>query len=42
MSNEHISQYLDYYFKSPARDYAILITGCWGSGKTHFIANYLG
>ena len=42
MSNEHIKKFLDEYLAKPSNDYAILITGCWGSGKTHFISQYMG
>lgn len=43
MSNQHISQFLDYYcdnekLKNP--QYAVLLKGKWGSGKTHFINKY--
>lgn len=43
-SNQHIEEYLGWYLdpsrnKSP--DFAVLITGGWGSGKTTFIKNYL-
>lgn len=48
-SNQHIREYLDFYLgrstsklKCTNTDYAVLITGCWGSGKTHFIRQYLG
>ena len=48
-SNQHIREFLDFYLGRPESklkcentDYAVLITGCWGSGKTHFIRNYLG
>lgn len=40
--NNHISDFLDYYlalFTSP--EYAILITGEWGVGKTWFMKQYL-
>lgn len=41
-SNNHISEFLDYYLeKETSPDYAVLITGCWGSGKTYFIRKYL-
>lgn len=40
MSNEHISQFLDYYIKLPNPQYAVLLKGKWGSGKTHFINDY--
>jgi hypothetical protein len=43
MSNQHIFQFLDYYcdnekLKNP--QYAVLLKGKWGSGKTHFINKY--
>ena len=42
-SNEHIEKFLDDYLGSSiSPDYAVLITGCWGSGKTYFIKRYLG
>ena len=42
-SNEHIEEFLnDYLNKEQSPDYAVLITGCWGSGKTYFIRQYLG
>ena len=41
-SNKHIEEFLDYYLnKEQSPDYAVLITGCWGSGKTYFIRQYL-
>lgn len=41
-SNNHISEFLDYYLeKETSPDYAVLITSCWGSGKTYFIRKYL-
>ena len=37
-SNKHIEEFLDYYLNvEQSPDYAVLITGCWGSGKTYFI-----
>ena len=42
MSNEHIKKFLDEYLAKPSNDYAVLITGCWGSGKTYFISRYMG
>lgn len=42
MSNEHIKKFLDEYLAKPSNDYAVLITGCWGSGKTYFISQYMG
>ena len=41
-TNKHIEEFLDYYLdKEHSPDYAVLITGCWGSGKTYFIRQYL-
>lgn len=41
-SNEHIEEFLNYYLeKETSPDYAVLITGCWGSGKTYFIKQFL-
>lgn len=40
MSNiyiDNISSYLDYYIKIPNPQYAVMINGKWGSGKTYFI-----
>lgn len=40
--NEHIEKYLDYYLKlNIPPEYAILLRGKWGSGKTWFIKNYI-
>jgi len=30
MSNQHISQFLDYYIKLPNPQYAVLLKGKWG------------
>ena len=42
MSNQHISQFLDYYCNDKLLNpqYAVLLKGKWGSGKTHFINEY--
>jgi hypothetical protein len=40
MSNQHISQFFDYYIKLPNPQYAVLLKGKWGSGKTYFINEY--
>ena len=41
-SNKHIEEFLDDYLnKEQSPDYAVLITGCWGSGKTYFIRQFL-
>lgn len=42
-NNHHIAKFLDGYLNSANKpDYAVLITGDWGSGKTYFIQKYLG
>lgn len=41
MSNIHInniSSYLDYYINIPDPQFAVMINGKWGSGKTYFIS----
>ncbi len=38
--NEHITAYLDQYLALPKPDFAVMITGEWGCGKTHFIRAY--
>lgn len=39
--NDHIEEYLDYYCNlSHAPNYAVLLKGEWGSGKTWFIKKY--
>ncbi|QOG12798.1 P-loop NTPase fold protein [Arcobacter sp. FWKO B] len=40
MQNQHINQFLDYYSGLPNPQYAILLKGKWGSGKTYFINEY--
>ncbi|MCU0438416.1 MAG: KAP family NTPase [Raineya sp.] len=41
--NEHIEQYLNYYTSlKVSPEYAVLLRGKWGSGKTWFIKNYIG
>ncbi|MBF7069988.1 hypothetical protein D5K91_01625 [Arcobacter butzleri] len=40
MQNKHISQFLNYYIELPNPQYAVLLKGKWGSGKTHFINEY--
>lgn len=40
--NKHIEDYLDYYLKLPdSPEYAVLVKGVWGVGKTWFIKHYL-
>ena len=40
--NKHIEEYLDYYFDGKKNfEYAVLLNGAWGSGKTWFVKQYL-
>lgn len=39
--NKHITEYLDNFISIPKPDYAMMINGSWGSGKTWFIDNYI-
>lgn len=38
--NIHIQEYLENYLKLSNPEYAILLNGKWGSGKTYFIDNF--
>ncbi|WP_419764676.1 MAG: P-loop NTPase fold protein [Arcobacter sp.] len=40
MPNKHIDEFLDYYIGLPSPQYAVLLKGKWGSGKTHYINEY--
>ncbi|MCH2072947.1 P-loop NTPase fold protein [Acinetobacter pittii] len=42
-SNKHIEDYLDYYFNDDKKklNYAIMINGAWGCGKTWFVNQYI-
>lgn len=39
--NNHIIDNLNYYLENETPEYAFLITGGWGIGKTHFIESYI-
>lgn len=40
--NKHIEDYFDYYFDGKKNfEYAVLLNGAWGSGKTWFVKKYL-
>lgn len=40
--NKHIEEYFDYYFEGKKLfEYAILLNGEWGSGKTWFVKKYI-
>ena len=42
LPNKHIEDYLDYYFDGKKNfEYAVLLNGAWGSGKTWFVKQYL-
>jgi len=38
--NQHINEFLDYYLNLNKPQYAVLLSGKWGSGKTHFIKQF--
>lgn len=38
--NEHIANFLDYYVGLHDPRYAVMLTGSWGCGKTHFIKQW--
>jgi hypothetical protein len=38
--NKHIEEYLHYYCEDNKNDYAVLINGNWGAGKTWFIKQF--
>lgn len=38
--NKHIDSYLEYYNELTSPQYAVLIKGAWGSGKTHYINQF--
>ncbi len=37
MNNIHIIEYLDFYISTNKPQFAVMLTGKWGSGKTYFI-----
>lgn len=39
--NRHIIENLDFYLKLDNPEYAFLVTGEWGIGKTHFIKSFI-
>lgn len=39
--NRHIEKYLDHYLEIPTPDYAVMLKGEWGCGKTYFIKQYI-
>jgi tRNA A37 threonylcarbamoyladenosine biosynthesis protein TsaE len=39
--NEHVKQSLKLYLEDTDPQYAILIKGDWGCGKTHFIKEWI-
>lgn len=40
--NKHIEEYLDYYFDGKKKfEYAVMLNGAWGSGKTWFVKKYI-
>ena len=41
MTKDELTKRLDCYLKKENPDYAIMITGKWGTGKTYFIKDYI-
>ena len=41
LSDENLERNLDDYLKIKKPDFAVMITGCWGTGKTYFIRQYI-
>lgn len=39
--NKHIVKNLDFYLDQEMPEYAFLVSGPWGSGKTHFVDEYI-
>ena len=39
--NQHINEFLDYYLNLNEPQYAVLLSGKWGSGKTFFIDDFI-
>jgi len=39
--NLYIENYLNNYLKIKKPEFAVLLSGKWGSGKTYFIENYI-
>ncbi|HDL6630206.1 TPA: hypothetical protein PXJ35_002799 [Yersinia enterocolitica] len=39
--NNHIIDNLNYYLNTSTPEYAFMITGGWGAGKTHFIESFI-
>ena len=39
-TNGHIAAFLDYYVSLPDPRYAVMLTGTWGCGKTHFVKRW--
>jgi len=38
--NTHIDKFLNYYYKLESPEYAVMLKGKWGSGKTHYIKKF--
>lgn len=39
--NSHITENIEYYLNLKTPEYALLLSGKWGSGKTHFINDFI-
>ncbi len=40
-ANQHVVDYLQYYCESSTTDFAILVNGKWGAGKSHLVKEFL-
>lgn len=41
-TNSDVTEYLNYYLASELEaDFAVMLNGAWGAGKTHFVKSYL-
>lgn len=41
LPNAHIAEYLQHYRNLESPDFAVMVSGSWGSGKTHFVKTLL-
>ena len=39
--NSHVTEYLEYYLSLPSPNFAVLINGDWGVGKTYLVKTFL-
>ena len=41
MEEKELTQAIKRYLEDDSDNYAIMVTGPWGCGKTHYVENYL-